>query len=155
MTKNSTSITSDKRKEMPPRGKNKRTLIIDALRERAFQGLSEKSTAEDAEKAWFGFLIDTAIDTDEKDSALCLRLVTERGWAALKPVGEQVSFEFNKDASLSDQAAQILDAVSKGELAVDYGKQLVDAIKGLAEIIANTELKERIAEIEKKLGIEG
>ena len=155
MPKNQTSITPDTRKDMPSRGKNKRTLILEALRERAFKGLESDSTPEEAEKAWFGYLIDTAIDPDNKEAALCLRLVTERGWAALKPVGEQVNFEFDKDASLSDQAAQILDAVAKGDLAVDYGKQLVDAIKGLAEIIANTELKARIAEIEKRLGIEG
>lgn len=154
MAKNKTTITKENRDKLPPRGRNKRTLILEALRERAFKGLEVDSTPQEAEKAWFGYLIDTAIDADNKDAALCLRLVTERGWAALKPVGEQVNFEFDKNSSLSDQAAQILDAVAKGDLAVDYGKQLVDAIKGLAEIIANTELKQRIAEIEKRLGID-
>ena len=155
MAKSSTTISKDNRDKLPPRGRNKRTLILEALRERAFNGLTEDSTPEQAEKAWFSHLINVATNKDDKDASLCLRLITERGWAALKPVGEQVSFEFDKDGSLSDQAAQILDAVAKGDLSVDYGKQLVDAIKGLAEIIANTELKDRIKAIEEKLNIEG
>lgn len=154
MPKTKTTLTKETRESMPPRGRNKRTLILEALRERAFKGLEADSTSEEAERVWFGHLIDTAINNEDKDSSLCLRLVTERGWAALKPVGEQVEFEFDKSASLSDQAAQILDAVANGHLAVDYGKQLVDSIKGLAEIIANTELKDRIKAIEEKLNIE-
>lgn len=155
MAKSSTTISKDNRDKLPPRGRNKRTLILEALQERAFKCLTKDSTPEQAEKAWFGYLIDTATNADDKNAALCLRLITERGWAALKPVGEQVSFDFDKNASLADQAAQILNAVAKGDLAVDYGKQLVDAIKGLAEIIANTELKDRIKAIEEKLNIEG
>jgi hypothetical protein len=155
MPKTKTTLTKETREKMPPRGRNKRTLILEALKERAFKGLTNNSTPEQAERAWFDHLIDSAVDGDNKDASLCLRLITERGWAALKPVGEQVNFPFDKNGSLSDQAAQILDAVAKGDLAVDYGKQLVDAIKGLAEIIANTELKDRIKAIEEKLNIEG
>lgn len=155
MPKNKTSITPETRKKLPPRGKNKRTLILEALQAQAFNGLAEDSTPEQAERKWFEHLIATAIDPDNKDAALCLRLVTERGWAALKPVGENVEFSFDRNGSLADQAGQILDAVAGGHLSVEHGKMLVDGIKGLAEIEASTELKIRIAEIEKKLGIEG
>jgi len=154
LAKNNTSITTESRKEMPSRGRSKRTLILESLKEKAFKGLKKDATTEECEKAWFGFLVDSVVDPENKDSSMCLRLITERGWAALKPVSDSVAFEFDKDADLSVQASQILDAVSNGNLAVEHGIQLVGAIKGLAEIIAHTELKQRIEEIEKQLGAE-
>lgn len=153
MPKTKTTITKENRDKMPPRGKNKRTLILDALRSQSLVGLTCDSTPEEAERAWFEHLAKVAIDSDNSDSALCLRLITERGWAALKPVGENVEFDFDRNGSLADQAGQILDAVAGGNLSVEHGKMLVDGIKGLAEIEASTELKMRIAEIEKKLGL--
>lgn len=107
MAKSSTTITSEIRKELPSRGKSKKTLIIDALRERAFKGLKEGATNEECERAWFSFLVDSAVNPENKDSALCMRLITERGWAALKPVSDQVEFEFDREADFSSSIADI------------------------------------------------
>ncbi len=146
-------FTPETRAKAPSRGKCKRTLILESIQEQALLDVEPGASKEDVERAWFGFLVRESVNPESSNSSLCLRMVTERGWAALKPVGESVNFEFDNTASLADQASQVLDAVSKGDLPVDHGKQLVDSIKSLAEIIANTELKKRIEAIEESLGI--
>lgn len=154
MAKNDTSITSESRKNMPSRGRNKRTLILESLRERAFKGLSKSATLEEAEKAWFGFLADSAIDSEDKNSGICLKLLTERGWSALKPSSELVTFDFDPTATPAEKAEQILKAVSDGVLPMDYGERFIVAINSMTNIEANTELKAEIERIKEKLGLE-
>lgn len=149
MAKTSTSITSDSRKDMPQRGRSKKTIIMEALRKEALSGVSENATNDEAESAWFSHLIKKAFHSDDKDSGLCLRLVTERGWAALKPSSDCVSFEFDKNATSTTQAAQVMDAVSEGHIPPDLGLAFVSGIKSMIEIEANTELKARIEKLEE------
>ena len=130
------------------RGRSKRTLIIEALRKQALEGVKKESTSEEVEQAWFEHLIKSSLNSDNKDSGLCTRLVTERGWAALKPSSDCVRFDFDKDAPPHVQAAQVMDAVSQGHIPPDLGLAFVSGIKSMVEVEANTELKERIEKLE-------
>lgn len=150
-TKNQTSITSDRRKQMPSRGRSKRTLILEAMKESALLGLSKDASQEDAEKAWFSYLIKTSLDAENKDSGLCTRLISERGWSALKPSSETVHFEFDPNAKPHEQASQVMDAASKGTIPPDLALAFVSGIKQLVEVEANTELKARIEKLEEML----
>ena len=152
MTNKSTQITSDSRKSMPLRGRSKKTIIMEALRKEAMSCVPNNASNDDAEDAWFAHLVKKAFDPEDKDSGLCLRLVTERGWAALKPSSDCVSFEFDKDATPTTQAAQVMDAVSEGHIPPDLGLAFVSGIKSMIDIEASTELKARIEQIEKMLG---
>ena len=152
MTNKATQITSESRKDMPLRGRSKKTIIMEALRKEAMSGVSSNASNDDAENAWFAHLVKKAFDPEDKDSGLCLRLVTERGWAALKPSSDCVSFEFDKDATPTIQAAQVMDAVSEGHIPPDLGLAFVSGIKSMIDIEANTELKARIEQIERMLG---
>ena len=136
------------------RGRSKKTLILDALRKQAFQGLSAKATTEECERAWFSHLVSCVIDPENKDSGLCLRLITERGWAAIKPSSELVTFDFDPSASATQKAEQILKAVSDGIVPMDYGERFISAINSTTNIEANTELKAEIERIKEKLGLE-
>ena len=152
MAKTKTTITTETRKEIAPRGKGKRNIILDAMKEEVLLGVEKNATKEEVEKAWFKKLISVALKDDHKDSGLCIRLITERGWSALKPSSECVSFEFDKDATPTIQAAQVMDAVSEGHIPPDLGLAFVSGIKSMIDIEANTELKARIEQIEKMLG---
>ena len=152
MTNKATQITSDSRKDMPLRGRSKKTIIMEALRKEAMSGVPDGASNDEAENAWFSHLVKKAFDSEDKDSGLCLRLVTERGWAALKPSSDCVSFEFDKDATPTTQAAQVMDAVSEGHIPPDLGLAFVSGIKSMIDIEANTELKARIEQIEEMLG---
>ncbi|MAF43441.1 MAG: hypothetical protein CMI54_04630 [Parcubacteria group bacterium] len=151
MAKTRTSITSERRKEMPSRGKSKKTLIMDALRKEALSGVSEGATNEEVETAWFSHLVKIAFNSEDKDSGLCLRLLTERGWSALKPSSECVRFEFDPSAEPHVQAGQVMDAVAQEIIPPDLGIAFVGGIKSMIEIEANTELKERIEKLEAML----
>lgn len=151
MAKTSTSITSDSRKELPSRGKSKKTLIMNALREESLSKVSEEASNEEVETAWFAHLVSKAFDSEDKDSGLCLRLVTERGWSALKPSSECVSFEFDPGADPHVQAGQVMDAVAKEIIPPDLGIAFVGGIKSMIDIETNTEIKDRIEHLEALL----
>jgi hypothetical protein len=151
VTNKTTQITSESRKEMPLRGRAKKTIIMEALRKEALSGVSEDASNDDAENAWFAHLIKKAFDSEDKDSGLCLRLVTERGWAALKPSSDCVTFEFDKNATTTQQASQVMNAVSEGHIPPDLGLAFVGGIKSMIEIEANTELKVRIENLEEMM----
>lgn len=153
MTNNSTTITSERRKELPSRGRNKRTLILESMKEVAFKGLKEDATPAECERKWFTHLIEVAIDLENKDSGLCLRLITERGWASLKPSSELVTFEFDPESTPARQSSQILDAVAAGIIPMDYGTQFIASISSMTNIEVNTELKDRLEKIEASLGV--
>lgn len=135
------------------RGRSKRTLILEAMREEALLGVAEGASSEDVEKAWFKHLASIATDTASNNAGLCLKLLTERGWAALKASSELVEFEFDETASPTEKAGQVLAAVADGRIPLEYGVQLVSAIKSTVEIELNTEIKKRLEDIEKKLGV--
>lgn len=154
MAKSKTTITKDTRDNMPPRGRSKRTLIIEAMREQALLGVKKDASNEDVEKAWFAHLVENAVSPDSKDSGLCIRLLTERGWAALKPSSECVRFEFDHDAAPHVQASQVMRAVAEEIIPPDLGIAFVGGIRSMLDIEANTELKAEIERIKEKLGIE-
>lgn len=133
------------------RGRSKRTLILESIREHAYFSLPEDSTPEQAEKAFFSELLKRAVDPDDGASSTCLRLLTERGWSALKPTNDLVEFEFRKDGTAVDKVNDLLAAVSEGVLPPDIGVMLISSIKSALDVEVNTDLKERIAKLEEML----
>ena len=68
----------------------------------------------------------------------------------LKAQTERVLFELSTDRPLSDQAAQILQAVSEGKLDADTGRTLITCIAQVADVRAVENLEERIITLEAK-----
>lgn len=77
------------------------------------------------------------------------RLVLERCVPTQRPVYPAVIFDLDPDAPLTDQARQVLAAVSKGELPPDQGRALLDGIASLSRVAQIDELARRIAELEE------
>jgi proteasome assembly chaperone (PAC2) family protein len=66
---------------------------------------------------------------------------------------EKINFEFDSTKPATQQANDILKAVSDGDISPDAAKAVMDIVKMAIDIEVNTELKQRIEEIEKALGI--
>jgi len=64
-----------------------------------------------------------------------------------------VSFTLPEDATPVEKAEAILKAVSDGDIPPDVGALLIQAAKHTIDIEMATELKERMAKIEKELGL--
>lgn len=116
----------------PPGVIDKRTKVTQAL-------------ADDA-PAVARVVIDAAL---EGDMTAC-GLVLSRVAPALKQQGERVQFELDADRPLSEQAHQILVAVSEGKLDGETAKTLIGCISSVAGIRAIEELEQRIVILEAK-----
>lgn len=68
----------------------------------------------------------------------------------IKAQAERVQFELSDDAPLSDQARQILQAVSEGKLDADTARILIGCIQSVAGIRAVEDLEARIITLEAK-----
>ncbi|MEQ1024573.1 DUF5681 domain-containing protein [Pseudomonas aeruginosa] len=77
-------------------------------------------------------------------------MVLQRLSPPLRARAEKVTFQLTPDAPLSEQAAQILQAVSDGQIDPDTGKLLIDCIQSVAGIRAVDELEARLAALEDK-----
>ena len=152
--KNDTSITPESRKEMPSRGKGAKTLILDAMRERAVLELTEDSTKEDAEKAYFGFLAEAAFNPTPDTAVVsntCLATLSKKGWPDMKATLPLCEFNFNPEGTPTQKATDILNAVSNGEIPADIGLSLISAMASVLKIEEVTEIKERLDKIEEAL----
>ena len=137
---------------LPPRGKAKKTLILEALKTKGLLGLRKNSTDESAEKAFFGEIAQVAFgDKDNSNSGMCIKLLADKGWASVKPSCELVSFDFDHESDVHVQAAQLVKAIAVGDLAPDIGNALIQSIRAMMGIEADTIIKDRIDKIESAL----
>lgn len=142
MSKNSTSITPEKRKEMPPRGKGKKSLMLEAIR----------SVCED-EQEFLRRVVTLGLgDGDElpANTAL-LTLVLNRIEPPLKATSPMVNFEFDDKAKPHEQAAQVLKAVADGNIAPDIGHMFVISISSMLKIQEITDIDERLKKMESEI----
>lgn len=79
-----------------------------------------------------------------------LRLCLERVAPPLRPDGRCVSFQFDMHAPFTVQAQQIANAVASGELCVEDGALMIQALTNAAGLKQIDELEERIRELEDR-----
>ncbi len=151
MAKSKTTLK--KGDNLPARGRSTKTIILEAFREASLLNLTPKSTKDDAEKAFFTMIINSAIDSEDPNCGMCIKLLADKGWASVKPSNDCVTFEFNHNADVHVQAAQIVKAISTGDLAPDIGGAIINSLRSMMGIEADTIIKKRIADIEKSLGL--
>lgn len=80
------------------------------------------------------------------------KLLLERGIGVAKPRSDLVRFELNVNASLADQAKQIMQAVSLGKVDPVTGKLLVETLGETARIVELSELERRLSLLEEEHG---
>jgi len=143
-----------------PRGKSKRTLILDAIRDGAMIGFKEDeslSVHENrsmAEQHLFSHVASRAFDFSDEHNSACLKLLMDKGWANVKPSSELIEFEFNASAKPHEQASQALDAAAKGLIPTDIANTFISSIASVMKIEEVTEMAAKLEEIERSLGID-
>lgn len=147
------SFTKETRKSVSPRGKSKKTLILDAIKERALLGISANSTKDDVEKAVFGFMAEAAFNPTQDTAAVsntCLNQLMKKGWSDLKAVDPSIEFQLSAD-TVTGKAYEILDAISQGDIPPSTGVSLINALSSVMKIEEIGDLKDRLEAIEKAL----
>ncbi len=143
-------ITPDSRKGMPTRGRSKRILILEAIREESLMGMKPDANNEESEKAFFTHVARQASNPESEHFGMCLKLLADKGWASVKPSAECVEYDFDESAKPHKQAAQIMKAISDGVIPPDIGSTLVNSIASMLKIEEVTELADRIQALEEK-----
>ena len=140
MPKSSTSFNEENQPiGRKPRGKSERTKILDAM-----------ARGTRTEEEFYDLLITRAFNPEDQFGfGELLRRISP----IPKQVSPSIEFDFDKDAKVHVQASQVLDAISSGLIPADIGGVFIQSIKAMIEIEEGTDLKERIIEIEKKLGL--
>nr|WP_256213270.1 DUF5681 domain-containing protein [Sphingobium sp. YR768] len=85
-------------------------------------------------------LVGKALEGDTNAASIVLAKILP----SVKAQAEKVSFDFDASAPISEQVAQVLDAVAAGAVAPDVGRLIIDSIKSLADVRATEELAARI-----------
>ena len=136
--KNETSFSEDKQ-PIKRRGKSERTKILEAM-----------DRGAKTEEEFYDLLIARAFNVEDQFG---FGELLKRISPIPKQVSPSIKFDFNKELKPHQQAAQIMDAISDGEVPPDLGVLFVQAIKSMIDIEEYTDLKDRIESIEKSLGL--
>lgn len=158
MAKNKTTLTPELRERLPGRGLSNKTRILNGIRAAAVmdvdlidtEGKTPSEVRELVEEKFWEYIAKQVRD-DEKNGAMLLKAMLDKGWSNMKPVMESQSFDFDPDASQATQARQILKAASDGHIAPDIAKIYLEAMASLMKVEELTELKDRLDKLEAAL----
>jgi hypothetical protein len=141
MAKSRTTFTKETAGKTRPRGKTKKTILLDALKAQA--GMDEQK--------FYELMIERALNKDDPASSILIKEVLSRLYPQSKPTMPLVDFDLDLDSKAHEQVNKISDAIAKSLIPADVGKIMVDIIKASIEIEKATELAERIEAIERAL----
>lgn len=133
------------------RGQDKRTLILEALKQSGRLSLSEDATNSEVERAWFAKIAEVALDDEHKDSGMCKQALLDRGWAKAKPESNPTPFDFDVNATPKENANKIMLNASEGDIPTEDMGKIMAALKDIIAIEEHTDLVERVKELESKL----
>lgn len=148
MAKSSTTLKKGDR--LPSRGRDKRTLILEAIKAQGLLGVDKNDDKEAIEKKLFGHLAMEAVTSEDTSIRnTCLSALMDRGWSKVKPASEIYTFELDENADPTTQARQIMKAVSAGEIPHDVGSSLITALGTVMKIAELDEFERRLKALEK------
>ncbi len=137
---NKGQFTSDKQpKKRKVRGKSERSKWVEALK--------RNNHSED------DFYDAVVIEAMLEKSPMALNEILKRVSPITKAVAPMIEFKLTADLP-HEKASQILDGISQGQIPPDIGSMLITSIKSTVDIEEFTDLRGRIEELERKLGIE-
>jgi len=153
MSKTSTSFDKDSQPNNR-RGKSKKTLILEAIRNASLMKTNPDSTREEVELAFFSHIAEQANNVTGEHFGMCLKILADKGWSSVKPTMEHVEFEFDADVTPAAQASQVMKAASQGLIAPDIANMFIGSISSMLKIDEVTELQKRLEAIERHLGVD-
>ena len=140
---------------LPPRGKGKKSLMLEAIKsvcgdEKDFLkqvvtiglgGWTQPEKKEDDEE-------EQPEPVFQNPNPMLLNMVLNRIEPPLKSVAPMVKFAFDINGKPHEQALQVLDAMAKGNLPSDIGQLFVTSISSMLNIQEKTDFEERLKAIE-------
>jgi hypothetical protein len=135
-----TKTTLKKGDNLPPRGKGKKSLMLDAIRAVC---IDEQEFLKRVVTIGLG----DAVNEIAPNPTL-LTLVLSRIEPPLKSVTPTFEFDFDPEADLHKQAKQVLDAMAKGKIPSDVGQLFITSISSMLNIQEKTDFEERLKAIE-------
>jgi hypothetical protein len=93
-------------------------------------------------------MVGKALEGDTNAASVVLSKVLP----SVKAQAEKVQFEFDSTLPISEQVAQVLDAIAAGAVAPDVGRLIIDSVKALGEVRTTEQLEARIAALEEAKG---
>jgi len=145
-------FTEDRQPEKR-RGKAFKTLLLEVIREESLIDVGPNSTRDEAEKAFIHHAAQRAFNSSDPSSNTVLNEFLKRTFPPLKQTQEAVNFNFPVDGTPAEKAMSVVDAISSGDIPADVGQTIIGIIKDAVVIEESTDLKERIQELEKALGL--
>lgn len=133
--------TLKKGDNLPPRGKGKKSLMLEAIR-------SVCGTEQDFLKKVIKIGLGDPL-VELAPNPTLLTLVLGRIEPPLKSVSPMVEFEFDTTLSPHEKADQILTAIADGKLAPDIGQMIINSIQAMLKIQEITDIDERLKTIEE------
>ena len=112
------------------------------------KGLTSKSKLMERMLADADDIVDSVVAKALEGDTGAASLILSRVLPTLKAQTEKVQFDFDPAAPVSQQVEAVLGAVSRGIIAPDVGKQIIDGIASLSQIRAAEELEARIIALE-------
>lgn len=95
-------------------------------------------------------ILDAMVAQAMAGDAAAAALVVNRVLPTLRPQSELVTFTLHVDQPISNQVQDVLLAISKGEVAADVGKKIIETVMSLAQVRATEELAQRIEALEAR-----
>lgn len=145
MAKSDTSFSKDKQpSKRTPRSKGKKTLMLDAIRAQVKGG----------ELEFLKKVVEYAMGDPSKEiapNAQLLTLVLQRVEPPFKATMPMVDFEFDSSLKPHQQAAQVLNAASNGELPPDIANIFIASIQSMLKIQEVTDIDERLKKMEEQI----
>ena len=152
MAKSSTSFDKESQPdERKPRGKGKKSLMLDAIREVC---TDEQEFLKQMVIIGIGGVTKISGPDEEEEfeyknpNPMLLSLVLNRIEPPLKSVSPVYEFDFDPEGDHHKQAKQLLNAVAKGKLPPDIGNLLITSISSMLNIQEKTDFEERLKAIE-------
>lgn len=137
--------------EKKKRGKSFKTKLFEAIREKAELEVGVGATSEEQEQSYLHHIAKRAFNPDDPNSAMCLKMLTERMYPPLKANAAKVNFEFDPTLKPHEQASQVLKAAADGCIAPDVAQIFISSIQSMLKIEEVTELTKRLDAIEAQI----
>lgn len=143
-------ITKESRKNMPPRGRSKFSVLLEVIKEESMIGLKPGDTQEAAQKAFLRHVAERALNPDDMVSGQLLNSLINRCFPSIKPVMPECDVGIEDGDSIDVMAEKIVSAAGSGAVSPDVASMLMGLLKDKAIINEKSDIIKRLEALEGK-----
>lgn len=145
------NITKETRKNLPPRGRSKFSVLLEVIKEESMIGLNPKSTQEQAQKAFLRHVAERALNPEDMVSGQLLNSLVNRCFPSIKSVMPECDVGIEDGDSIDVMADKILSAAGSGSVSPDVASVLMGILKDKVIINEKSDILKRLEALEEKV----